>query len=670
MNKISRANVSQIRQETQYTCVAASIASCLKAHGKSVTEQDVNHVLGASPLSGASWEQALATLQYFGMRGHLVVPSTIDMLRYWTDAGTPVCIAWTPRDRPWSHASVVYHVDDEHVHVMDPNLPDPSQTTIAVSHEDFYAKWFEKYTDNVLIRRPALAIEREVFPDGRQVRASVADVTTQPLRTQPDYGTRNAPDPGAETSMTTKNTKNATRLLSAAEYSALLDEKESKFERGEDVPLEKLPEELQENVKNPPESVKQVTEDMKKASCGCGGACTCGAKSAGSLTFADYASELGLGDKEAKFERGKSMTIDEVAKVVGPEFKEMNENPPESVVKVREEMVAGKTAAGRETHIANPDKHGFNLCGERSYPDAMADSPSRATCFYCKSAWQKAHGGHTAGAGLYGVTKDIESVSLAGVRRLQAAVNRLAKEIYARDEETPTFLQEHSKRSGSRAARLLIGAMKDLGPGAALSRVAGGKAGLYGYKERTAKIALAACSDLYHEAGLIAGELHGRRAAHHERVTGFLKEHSKAARCQYASMLLEAYPSAPRTASEGTHLVEVLTNPREASEPSVQEILNQDRIARVAADFLAGATVTEDEEGASKEASVGSSMARMVNNRLMNLAEVEVMPDMYVINLDGLVDLLKKVMRYPAAEVTEFQTTLQALMKARLKTVL
>ena len=425
----------------------------------------------------------------------------------------------------------------------------------------------------------------------------------------------------AEDRMSKKTPKKAAELLSAEDYASSFEEKESKFERGEDVPLEKLPEELQENVKNPPESVKQVTEDMKKASCGCGGACTCGARSAGSLTFADYASELGLGDKEAKFERGKSMTLDEVAAVVGPEFKEMNENPPESVVNLREEMVAGKTA----------------------------------------------------GAGLYGATKDIESVSLAGVRRLQATVQRLAKEIYARDEETPVFLQEHSKRSGSRAARLLIGAMKDLGPGAVLNRVAGGKAGLYGYKERTAKIALAACSDLYHEAGLIAGELHGRRAAHHDRVTGFLKEHSKEARCQYASMLLEAYPSAPRTASaqDATHLVEVLTGAREASEPSVQEILNQDRIARVAADFLAGATVPADEdEGTAKEASVGASMARMVNNRLMNLAQAEVMPDMYVINLDGLVDLLKKVMRYPTAEVTEFQTSLLTLMKARLKPVL
>lgn len=42
--------------------------------------------------------------------------------------------------------------------------------------------------------------------------------------------------------------------------------------------------------------------------------------------------------RSAKFPRGETMTIDEVAEVVGPEFKEMNENPPPEVVKVMEEM--------------------------------------------------------------------------------------------------------------------------------------------------------------------------------------------------------------------------------------------------------------------------------------------------------------------------------------------
>jgi len=42
--------------------------------------------------------------------------------------------------------------------------------------------------------------------------------------------------------------------------------------------------------------------------------------------------------RQAKFPEGKKMTVEEVAKVVGPEFAEMNENPPEQVKKLREDM--------------------------------------------------------------------------------------------------------------------------------------------------------------------------------------------------------------------------------------------------------------------------------------------------------------------------------------------
>lgn len=183
MIKASKADIAFRRQETQYTCCAASIAAALKAHGKDVTEAELNKVLGASPMGGARWEEMLGTLQYFGMRGSLVVPATLGMVRQWTDAGTPVIIAWTPRDRPWAHASVVYNVDDTYVHVMDPNLPDPTQTSIVLTHEEFYSKWFEKFSDTLYVRRPAMAIEREITVDGRQVQAGKKE-----LRSQKDKG--------------------------------------------------------------------------------------------------------------------------------------------------------------------------------------------------------------------------------------------------------------------------------------------------------------------------------------------------------------------------------------------------------------------------------------------------------------------------------------------------
>lgn len=127
-------------------------------------------------MSGASWESILATLQYFGLRGSLVVPATVTMLKQWTDAGTPVIIAWNPEGRPWSHASVVADVTDgpdgRYVHVMDSNIPNPDKTFRILHEDEFCAKWGEKVSDSLIVRRPACAVEREITVEGRQVRAS------------------------------------------------------------------------------------------------------------------------------------------------------------------------------------------------------------------------------------------------------------------------------------------------------------------------------------------------------------------------------------------------------------------------------------------------------------------------------------------------------------------
>jgi hypothetical protein len=176
VNRKARAAVPGLRQETQFTCCATSIAACLQAHGKDQTEADVNKILGASPMSGASWEAILATLQYFGLRGNLVVPATVTMLKEWTDKGIPVIIAWNPEGRPWSHASVVADVTDgpdgRYVHVMDSNIPNPDKTFRILHEDEFCAKWGEKVSDSLIVRRPACAVEREVTVEGRQVRAS------------------------------------------------------------------------------------------------------------------------------------------------------------------------------------------------------------------------------------------------------------------------------------------------------------------------------------------------------------------------------------------------------------------------------------------------------------------------------------------------------------------
>lgn len=176
MSRTAKANITPIRQTTQYGCVSASMGMALRANGVSEAETQtdiVNKILGALPGRGASWEDAIACAQHYGMRATLVCPSTVTQLKNWTDAGTPVLIGWNPEGRPWSHASVVFHVDDDlKIYIADPNMPHPGKTVRVLSEDDFYSKWAEKTADYI-IRRPALAIEREITPDGRQVFASL-----------------------------------------------------------------------------------------------------------------------------------------------------------------------------------------------------------------------------------------------------------------------------------------------------------------------------------------------------------------------------------------------------------------------------------------------------------------------------------------------------------------
>lgn len=175
----AKAGVHPVRQETQYTCTAASLAMALQAIGVQCSEKDVNKVLGCRPMRGAGWDATAAAAQHFGARATLVCPSTVEQVKAWTDAGTPVLIGWCPEGRPWGHASVVFDVQDDHtVLVADPNIPDPSEVVRVLSREDFYKKWYEPGGD-YLIRRSAMAIEPEIV-GGRSRTARVK--TANPFR--------------------------------------------------------------------------------------------------------------------------------------------------------------------------------------------------------------------------------------------------------------------------------------------------------------------------------------------------------------------------------------------------------------------------------------------------------------------------------------------------------
>ncbi len=698
--KIAKADITPIRQRSQFSCMAASMSMALKCHGQGHCDEDtVNKVMGARPMQGASWEQALACAQHFGMRGTLTSPCTLKQLKAWTDAGTPVLIAWNPEGREWSHASVVFDVDeDENVHVADPNIPDPDETVRIVPKSEFYAKWYEKWS-NYLVRRPAMAIEREITSDGRQVMASSmrdllkreAGSFDQPLRTRRDYG--------------------ATASMKTSEYAAVL-----KYAVNLPADVERYVEDIKK--KNPDYSEGQAWATAWSIYCkyknpesdhckmnasdyfqgrkaagpyeimyrvpGKGGFKTKGFKDESSAQkWVEKFIEKEGGDveirwpsKTAKFPAGKSMTVDEVADVVGPEFKEMNEDPPDSVQKLKDEMKKkahrplllamdafaemlrdgkfekgkpadptenmseedaaewerqneehrdefkdastmsgimypedsaaahhdhffGRTAAAKlvwkvnrvmgaqyaETPVGTywiyPDGRNYEIrldntpvgfAGQDQYAeDPSADAKKMVEAHYAKALRGKT-AAVTAG-GKWGFTKSTESACTAGVGKLQKAASRIAKALYAKDEGSVAFLQKHSAKAGSKTASMLLKAMEDIGPAAALLKKGktAGKSGngLYGFSEKTAKLGLDACSALHHEAGVIAADLFARKGADPVKVAGYLAANAKKGKCAFSAMLAEV---APDVAVEVTGTVKKKATDFLASDESDDEV--------------------------------------------------------------------------------------------------
>ena len=164
-----------------------------------------------------------------------------------------------------------------------------------------------------------------------------------------------------------------------------------------------------------------------------------------------------------------------------------------------------------------------------------------------------------APSGLYGYTRSVQSSCESSIRKMSRAAAQIAKAAYQKDENTAPFLAAHAKRANSLPAKILVAALKGLGPKVATSirlaelriasepdhpvdKTAARKYGLYGFNAKTAKLGLHACTSLRENAGTTASELHGRKAAAHNLITGFLKEHSKQGKCLYAKMLYSSYP--------------------------------------------------------------------------------------------------------------------------------
>lgn len=242
-------------------------------------------------------------------------------------------------------------------------------------------------------------------------------------------------------------------------------------------------------------------------------------------------------EKEARFEKGKPA---DPTKNMSPEdkakWKSQKEKNKDKFKKARRQRITAKVAAKQQKEA---------LDAEWARLDEAFNAPSTKEAAISP-------------AGLYGYTKAVQADCETAARKLLKSAAKTAKAIYAKDERVAEFLSTHAKRGKSASARILVAAMKEIGPKVASEgKEACGCAGddspctcktagysMYGFRTKTAQLGLQACSDIRTEAGRIASALHRRRAALHEKITGFFREHSKTAKCAASRMILDCYPDA------------------------------------------------------------------------------------------------------------------------------
>jgi len=148
-------------------------------------------------------------------------------------------------------------------------------------------------------------------------------------------------------------------------------------------------------------------------------------------------------------------------------------------------------------------------------------------------------------SGLYGYTRKIQGDCETCIRKTTKTASKLAKMAWQKDNAVAPFLIAHAKRSDSLPAKILVEAMKSVGPKVASKDIKGRRNGLYGFRPNTASLGMKMCNSLRVEVGHFASDLHKRRSEHHANITGFLKQHMKETKCMYSRMLHASYPDAP-----------------------------------------------------------------------------------------------------------------------------
>ncbi|MEL7343130.1 MAG: hypothetical protein AAGM67_21780, partial [Bacteroidota bacterium] len=144
---------------------------------------------------------------------------------------------------------------------------------------------------------------------------------------------------------------------------------------------------------------------------------------------------------------------------------------------------------------------------KQKYKDKFKKKRARLTEYIPPEIWFQNKEASRTAQGLYGYTKGTQKTCEAAVKKMAKITKKIASALYKKDVRTAQFLQTHAKRGKSSTAKALIGALSESFPKfASHEKVAGSS--LYGFEEKTVKLALDACAQVRMAAGKVASEMH------------------------------------------------------------------------------------------------------------------------------------------------------------------
>lgn len=142
-------------RQTPGLCGPASLKILLAHYGHALSEQELSALCGATVEHGTDHAGLVKAVETLGKRANVKTNASIEDLCASIASGDPVLVGWFSGDG--DHYSVVFDVDREFVHLMDPEL-EHGVRRILIS--DFEKVWYDFDTpEHVKVERWMMTVQ-------------------------------------------------------------------------------------------------------------------------------------------------------------------------------------------------------------------------------------------------------------------------------------------------------------------------------------------------------------------------------------------------------------------------------------------------------------------------------------------------------------------------------